>query len=68
MVDKSICPKCRKLFKQENVAQLGPFCSKRCQNAELHNWLTEKYVISRELQESDDLGEQAHVLAEEQEF
>jgi endogenous inhibitor of DNA gyrase (YacG/DUF329 family) len=41
------CPRCGKVFHFRSVAQHKPypFCSARCRDIDLGNWLTEKYVI-----------------------
>ena len=31
----------------------GPFCSARCQNADLGAWFREEYRISREIEDTD---------------
>lgn len=33
-----------------------PFCSERCKMADLHGWLSDRYVISRPVEEGD-IGE-----------
>ena len=44
---KGRCPRCRKEFLFTSVAQhkFFPFCSQRCRDVDLGNWLTGKYVI-----------------------
>jgi uncharacterized protein len=47
------CPKCEKVIVKKTHVGLGPFCSKRCQNAELNSWLTGQYVIPCSALEND---------------
>jgi endogenous inhibitor of DNA gyrase (YacG/DUF329 family) len=41
------CPRCRKEFVYHSIAQHKsfPFCSQRCRDVDLGNWLTGNYVI-----------------------
>jgi uncharacterized protein len=52
------CPHCRRVLEAESLDGLphAPFCSERCQMADLHGWLTGRYVISRPIAEGD-IGE-----------
>jgi endogenous inhibitor of DNA gyrase (YacG/DUF329 family) len=49
------CPYCRRALEVESPDDLPylPFCSARCQMADLHGWLAGRYVISRPLTEAD---------------
>lgn len=48
------CPIC----KGESAVAYRPFCSKRCADADLGNWLDGSYAIaSEEAAEPDDLSE-----------
>jgi endogenous inhibitor of DNA gyrase (YacG/DUF329 family) len=43
-----VCPACKKVI--ENAPAdfpPRPFCSPSCKLADLHNWLSERYVISQ---------------------
>lgn len=44
---KARCPRCGKEFEFLSVAQhkVFPFCSARCRDVDLGNWLSGKYVI-----------------------
>lgn len=52
------CPYCQRELQVENLADLPhmPFCSERCRMADLNDWLSGRYRISRPIDESD-LGE-----------
>lgn len=43
------CPVCQK----KPIAEFKPFCSKRCQDADLAAWVTEKYRVKTEEQAGD---------------
>jgi hypothetical protein len=45
-----VCPACKKVIEDapEDFAP-RPFCSPRCKLADLHAWLSERYVISQPL-------------------
>ncbi len=45
------CPRCGKevIKPVEKKGALWPFCSARCQDADLHSWLSEEYKIERSL-------------------
>ncbi len=57
---KRKCPICGKeLTVSIERSIYGPFCSIRCKEIDLLNWLDEKYFISRYIKEEDieeDLG------------
>jgi endogenous inhibitor of DNA gyrase (YacG/DUF329 family) len=44
---KGRCPRCGKEFLYESVAKFKtfPFCSQRCRDVDLGNWMMGKYVI-----------------------
>lgn len=46
------CPVCKKPVAMDSPEM--PFCSDRCRLLDLGAWASEKYVISRPLQDSDD--------------
>lgn len=52
------CPYCRQEVEIASLDDLPhmPFCSQRCRMADLHGWVTDRYVISRRADE-DDIGE-----------
>ena len=43
-----VCPACKKVI-EDAPEDFGPrpFCSARCKLADLHDWLSERYVISQ---------------------
>jgi uncharacterized protein len=47
---KARCPRCGKEFLFTTVAEhkVFPFCSQRCRDVDLGNWLTGKYAIPGE--------------------
>ena len=48
-------PKCARCRKKPVDAEYRPFCSKRCADADLGQWLTGGYVIAgRPSEEADD--------------
>ena len=55
----SRCPTCGDVITDQEHAS-HPFCSKRCRMADLENWFSGRYVVSREIEEDDlvdpDLG------------
>jgi uncharacterized protein len=56
-----VCPTCRAETTYQTVAEVPffPFCSRRCQWADLGKWLNEEYRISEEIPlelEDQDLG------------
>jgi endogenous inhibitor of DNA gyrase (YacG/DUF329 family) len=43
-----VCPACKKVIEDAPPDfPPRPFCSPRCKLADLHNWLSERYVISQ---------------------
>jgi len=57
-----VCPTCKKVL-EEVPADYPPrpFCSPRCKLADLHNWLSERYVVSQPLPpRSPDEDESIH--------
>lgn len=43
------CPTCKRAVTvpaQDEAAPFFPFCCQRCKLADLHGWLTERYVVS----------------------
>jgi len=46
------CPVCGEPV-EPNRGEYEPFCSKRCRMADLGNWLSESYRISRPLEQAD---------------
>lgn len=55
------CPSCRTETEVPDGFRYRPFCSKRCQMADLGNWLDEAYRFSRPLR-ADDLEDDEHLL------
>lgn len=51
VVKLAFCPQCRKEITEKTSA--WPFCSETCRDADLFNWLSEDYVISRDLTEEE---------------
>jgi uncharacterized protein len=49
-VQASPCPICRK----PEVHEFRPFCSKRCEQVDLHKWFTGGYSIPTDEEMSDD--------------
>jgi endogenous inhibitor of DNA gyrase (YacG/DUF329 family) len=49
------CPYCRQEVEVQRLEDLPfmPFCSERCKMADLHGWLSGRYVISRPMEEGD---------------
>ena len=41
-----VCPICASPSGGEKAGEYAPFCSKRCANSDLGNWLDGKYAIS----------------------
>jgi len=56
------CPICGKMT---DSMQYRPFCSKRCADVDLGNWLTGKYSIPAEEMNEDDIKELENALYEE---
>jgi hypothetical protein len=52
------CPQCRQKVEVQSLDDLPylPFCSERCKMVDLHGWLTDRYKLSRPVEEGD-LGE-----------
>ena len=52
------CPHCRRELEANSLDDLRftPFCSERCRMADLHGWLSDRYVISHPAEEAD-IGE-----------
>ena len=57
---KHRCPICKTPTDSENDGEF-PFCSERCQDRDLGNWATEKYVVSEPVFDMSELeaGEEA---------
>ncbi|MEW6088974.1 MAG: DNA gyrase inhibitor YacG [bacterium] len=53
-INRLNCPICKVSIKREGN-NFFPFCGARCKNADLYHWLTDKYKVSRPLEENDDL-------------
>ena len=47
---KTRCPICHK----PATAETKPFCSKRCADADLGNWITGRYAVSEPLENADE--------------
>ena len=49
------CPHCNRAIEVASLADLPflPFCSERCKMADLHGWLSDRYVFSRPIEEGD---------------
>ena len=58
MAMKWYCPHCRRDLEVVSLDDLPhtPFCGERCKMADLHGWLSDRYVISRPAEEAD-IGE-----------
>lgn len=57
---KAVCPICkRELTGAPELLELRPFCSRRCKQIDLGNWLSERYRISEPLHESELEGSDA---------
>jgi uncharacterized protein len=50
----SPCPICRR----PGIAAFRPFCSKRCADADLSNWLTNAYVLP--VDDDDEAPDEIH--------
>lgn len=50
------CPTCRKMVTWEDNPY-RPFCSQSCRRIDLGRWANEEFILSRPLQEDDDLSE-----------
>jgi hypothetical protein len=51
---KIVCPICSRVLPDApDDFEARPFCSMRCKQIDLGNWLTEKYRISRPLRPED---------------
>jgi endogenous inhibitor of DNA gyrase (YacG/DUF329 family) len=48
------CPQCGK----PALERFRPFCSKRCSDVDLHRWLTGKYAIPVEEDDSEGLDDE----------
>ena len=51
------CPSCKKKFASDPTSNLMvlPFCSKRCRDVDLGNWLDERYIVAKsDLSELDE--------------
>ena len=57
-----VCPTCKKVLDEVPPDYPPrPFCSPRCKLADLHNWLSERYVVSQPLPPSSpDEDESIH--------
>jgi endogenous inhibitor of DNA gyrase (YacG/DUF329 family) len=51
MIRPATCPICQKPLVQPDgsMSESNPFCSKRCQQADLYRWMTGKYAIVEDL-------------------
>jgi endogenous inhibitor of DNA gyrase (YacG/DUF329 family) len=47
------CPTCQKALSEDTGSLPFPFCSQRCKLVDLHGWLNDRYVVSRELMPDD---------------
>ena len=47
------CPICE----SDAVGKYAPFCSKRCADVDLHRWLTGRYAIPAQEDDSDGVSE-----------
>ncbi|MFI5308680.1 MAG: DNA gyrase inhibitor YacG [Polyangiales bacterium] len=47
------CPTCKRPVPEHPFEPPLPFCSQRCKLADLHGWLTGRYVVSEPLQDGD---------------
>ena len=56
------CPICDKVT---DSLQYRPFCSKRCADVDLGNWLTGKYSVPAEEMDEEDIKELENALYEE---
>jgi uncharacterized protein len=57
---KVVCPICKtELGTPAEQLEFRPFCSRRCRQIDLGNWLSEKYRISEPLRESELEGPDA---------
>lgn len=59
------CPICGKMT---DNAQYRPFCSKRCADVDLGNWLTGKYSVPAQEMDEEDIKELEDALYEEIKF
>ena len=53
------CPTCKRAVAvpaQDEPAGFFPFCGQRCKLADLHGWLTERYVVSDAAPFDEGLG------------
>jgi endogenous inhibitor of DNA gyrase (YacG/DUF329 family) len=41
---------------QDEASRFFPFCNQRCKLADLHGWLTGRYVVSESLPFDEELG------------
>ena len=62
---KGRCPRCGKSFEYTRVAEHKPFpfCSARCRDVDLGNWLTGRYVIPGQplpAEPSEEAGGEGH--------
>ena len=55
------CPACNKEEEVPEGFRWRPFCSRRCQMADLGAWLDEAYKFSRPLR-ADDLEDDEHLF------
>ena len=58
---KLCCPGCGKEAEVPDDYRWRPFCSRRCQLADLGAWLDEEYRFSRPLR-ADDLEDDEHLI------
>jgi hypothetical protein len=64
---EAICPRCGQKYTYASLAEhkAFPFCSPRCRDIDLGNWLTEKYAIPGQpvepVQEQDDEDDEGRV-------
>ena len=50
------CPICKRTIPADAADAPPPFCSQRCKLADLHSWLTGRYVVSEPLGFDESLG------------
>jgi len=43
--NKNLCPICKKKVSEYLNNKFFPFCSKKCKNIDLFNWLSSKYYL-----------------------
>ncbi len=60
MSTKPRCPVCKAPVTVPRTSPVYPFCSKRCQQIDLGNWLNDSYAISEDIVDTEGIETEAY--------